>query len=622
MILAAIPRTVRLGLEPSVPGLPGIYLLAVAVFVAALAGAIFPYCGKQVKEKFGRAVCPILIGIGVLATLALVAAELYVALNGWDSFAYRRHGQLLVFVEFCCGLLSLLGWMVAQPKADAYCAPEYAFAFGAGYPFVLTLLSALLVFEETSILLCALSAALVGSGLVILHLRGRLSDDFAALYVAGQLFFSSVWWGHWVYEPILSTILAGVLALGLVATIVKLLVGECLGRRLAGREKSSPKRALTSMDAVLESMRGSDRLSPRERQVAMLTLEGKTDIKIAEELGISKSSVASLRRRGYLKLGVSGKRDLLEKAGAAATDHEDDTLQPDLSFAIVGLARLIAIIVPLALLAISGPDFTAAYAGWDGYVARGVAALILVLACFPSGGRLASATRRDERSVSLALAKMVCALMFAYGARAAVGPTYVKVPCWYAIAALIMLLVVQGFESDESACRKAWTPASILSAGLMELARPDTCCSLLAASGMLLFDYAGYRFGAPGVAEGLPGIAEALLIVSAALCVRVVAENCVSNTDDDLLFAAEEDKAILYLRARGLSEVQARAVSLLASGASARQVCERCFISPGSLGTFRTRAYKKLGVNTMDDLRILLEREVDFPKRDKPSPVK
>ena len=49
-----------------------------------------------------------------------------------------------------------------------------------------------------------------------------------------------------------------------------------------------------------------DRLSPRERQVLRLVVEGKTSKEIARHFGVKPSSVDTYRSRIKAKLGVGG----------------------------------------------------------------------------------------------------------------------------------------------------------------------------------------------------------------------------------------------------------------------------------------------------------------------------
>ena len=64
--------------------------------------------------------------------------------------------------------------------------------------------------------------------------------------------------------------------------------------------------------------RASRVLSPRERTVAGLLVQGKTLKAVAEELGVSRSTVSTLCERIYRKLGVSRRAQLAMRLHALA----------------------------------------------------------------------------------------------------------------------------------------------------------------------------------------------------------------------------------------------------------------------------------------------------------------
>ena len=79
--------------------------------------------------------------------------------------------------------------------------------------------------------------------------------------------------------------------------------------------------------AQLESLLRAEPLSPREAQVCARALIGMTNLGIALELGVKESTIATLRRRAYAKLGIASVHELfllcLRRLGgrAAGTDQ-------------------------------------------------------------------------------------------------------------------------------------------------------------------------------------------------------------------------------------------------------------------------------------------------------------
>ena len=75
-------------------------------------------------------------------------------------------------------------------------------------------------------------------------------------------------------------------------------------------------------------------------------------------------------------------------------------------------------------------------------------------------------------------------------------------------------------------------------------------------------------------------------------------------------FLDDEDRCVLYLRGRGLGELEARVVTWIASGAGTQLICNRLHVAPGTVNAYRARAYTRLGVHSSRELAELLARDV------------
>ena len=73
---------------------------------------------------------------------------------------------------------------------------------------------------------------------------------------------------------------------------------------------------------------------------------------------------------------------------------------------------------------------------------------------------------------------------------------------------------------------------------------------------------------------------------------------------------ADEDRCVLYLRGRGLGELEARVVTWIASGAGTQLICDQLHVAPGTVNAYRARAYTRLGVHSSRELAELLARDV------------
>lgn len=623
MTLAAIPRTVRQGLEPCVPGLPDLYLLSVALLVIALAGLFLPYCAEKIRKRLLPVAKPLVVLLGVITTVALIAVELYVMHIGRDSLGYRRYGQCFISAEFFCGLLSLLGWAFAQPGGGDLGAARVSFLLGAACPFAVMVLSLAVACPSGTFLASAISAAVVGASLAVLRTLNRFPRDFTLRYVAGQVFFSTIWWGRWAGEPVLKEISSVTLLLCILAGIVALLTGLYRAKEQGLSADSFSGASGAPLIPPFDDRAASTPLSPRERQVTERTLAGKTDAQIAEELAIGKSSVATLRRRSYLKLGVSGKKELLEKVSANSCASKPSSVIEGRCVPgfLSGLFTLTLITAALAILRVAGLSIPST---WGGYLVRPAVLVLLLFTCLSARPADCLEGGRIRKPAPLVAAQAFGAILLAYGMRSAAGQDYFQEPVYYSTVALVLLMLAQGFDTSQrgSAVSEPSFLIQIARNGVACFSALDYRVGLICAAAVVPFDFIGYREVATGVTQGLPGLPHMLLLAVLILCVRVISSNWSTCLDGELPIDERTNRAVLYLRGRGLSEVQARAIAHLALGASPQKVSALCHVSLGSLGTFRTRAYKKLDVSGMDDLRILLEREAGMPKHDKVSPVK
>ena len=73
---------------------------------------------------------------------------------------------------------------------------------------------------------------------------------------------------------------------------------------------------------------------------------------------------------------------------------------------------------------------------------------------------------------------------------------------------------------------------------------------------------------------------------------------------------ADEERCVLYLRGRGLGELESRVVTWIASGAGTRLICDRLHVASGTVNAYRARAYARLGVHSSRELAELLARDV------------
>ena len=72
------------------------------------------------------------------------------------------------------------------------------------------------------------------------------------------------------------------------------------------------------------------------------------------------------------------------------------------------------------------------------------------------------------------------------------------------------------------------------------------------------------------------------------------------------------ERARHYLVGRGLGQLQSDILIDLASGEDLSTVCKKNATTPATVYSYRTRAFEKLGLNSIDELRKLLKDEAGF----------
>lgn len=115
--------------------------------------------------------------------------------------------------------------------------------------------------------------------------------------------------GRWVQMNVYRDRASGRFEPGALAKLTEMgpLLIACAGKHLAQRSHATGRRdraaTIASFESMLQSLDAG--LTQRERQVCAHALAGVTVAGIAVTLGVKESTVATLRRRAYAKLGIS-----------------------------------------------------------------------------------------------------------------------------------------------------------------------------------------------------------------------------------------------------------------------------------------------------------------------------
>lgn len=74
----------------------------------------------------------------------------------------------------------------------------------------------------------------------------------------------------------------------------------------------------------------------------------------------------------------------------------------------------------------------------------------------------------------------------------------------------------------------------------------------------------------------------------------------------------DEERCVLYLRGRGVGELQAHVLLKIALGLSTPEVCEALHVAAGTVNAYRAQGYELLGIHSSRQLADLLARDVGF----------
>lgn len=294
-------------------------------------------------------------------------------------------------------------------------------------------------------------------------------------------------------------------------------------------------------------------LSPRQQEVLSALTKGKTAGEIAAELGITPGAVGEHKRRAFQRLGIDGIEDL-DSRDSVNTGSDEGLPEP--------LHRLL-LCVPGVLILLYGLG-----PGW-----ASLKALRLMMAW----------------SIAVVAADSLTGK--AHGA------------CCDFVSLALMLLVFLAMPAGNRrlaelafACFVGNVASQVVARGELIGARGE------GAALVPWLVQVSWKFD---LAEGLLWAAcLGLALVTAARLVAAIGSRW------DSCEIGQMDAAFLrtYLESRGLNELQARVAVLCADGCSNREICQELMISPGTVNSYRTKAYSQLGVSGRDDLRELFNK--------------
>lgn len=345
-------------------------------------------------------------------------------------------------------------------------------------------------------------------------------------------------------------------------------------RGTCGDERPSAEDPASVVREALLGLRGGGALSERELEVACGLACGHPVAEIAQELGVSASTVSTYRARAYEKLGVETNAQLVASlTRPPLTSDPRDAQKPTFrSRMLPGVALAAACVAGCLCVCYEGDGALVAY-----NVAL-VAAGALLIAVGP--------IRIGEGGQSLGYSLAGVLVGLSMSAVLVLSPV---APGGFLGVALFAFVLAISVVASVWAAQEGLGSQQALGAGLGLLA-------------MISVSYSG-RYISPWMLLCFT----LACIAAAAVLLWVGARGRRGKLVEKTLDG--EVRARLYLEGRGLSSLEAGVALMAARGATAAETALALSMSPSSVAANKSRGLKKLGVEGIGDLRELLKKD-------------
>ena len=380
-------------------------------------------------------------------------------------------------------------------------------------------------------------------------------------------------------------------------------------------------------------------LSDREFIVLLATANGKTAKQIADDLGISIATVGSYRTRGYEKLGVRGKKGLVNllalHRAEGLSPHEklaDDLPREDAGpilpntpfFFLAQTATIGCLLVYIAYGPINHwyqsttDDWVLSY--WQPVIELLITSALVILSAIMTIRNLSSgdydyalsplkdltisrmgyvALILDVAAAGYLLSEMTSIFDFRSGGISIIG-----------LAAALFFIGLTMSPDNQKPSFVSFPRCICFGFKVSVLYCPEVF-GLFALSALFWVDTtSSWLIFFPDSWQPLTMICTftiALFVITVYFKFQGAASEATA------LPPTSEKRLISYLLGRGLSNLQADVISLTLQGEATEDICKRLSIAPGTVGSYRSRAYAMLGVRDLNELRELLIREAHIP---------
>ena len=652
-LLAATPYGPFIVGDPVVPGLGGAIVYATVLALLVAWHWLGDWLEPRILHVFPKAFDWFFLAARS-TTLMLVPLGLVAVINATVESVDLPWGlvELIDGLEVFCRIVGTFGWCMYVDKEVAVRAEPSRFPaariyfLGCAWPSAVLLIALSLC--AASLARSVLLPVLVAVTVVLWGRHGsrvgEIPENTAMYLVAGHLtsslfleFLMSLW-SHMIFE----TYYPPAIVLGYLAVVLLCasLFEAALKAAAKWHTRTVSSASIDSLPAANEEdevanllgKAASSPLTQRELSVMCKTALGHSAATIADSLGIAEVTVASYRRRGYDKLGLSGASELRQyvrdRKGRLVAAKESDEKEKQASKPSV-LGQTAFVILMLSVIFMIWPDIIYNHSKGDYGSVSGICrfglfvfVVLLVLAGViwaevssgPNEGD-DSVGRLTSREAVLTLAHY---LLFSVGSYFAWSSS----PIWtgiglnlnhylsYRLKILLLLVLVflwlgaEKLENDGSTrCSRRLLNALLL--GVRRLFGMGAENLLFLAAALYIsewFDY--YLIGT--LSNPAAYVYPAAIAVLTICLWRRLKWRRIKVTPKGI------ERTRHYLIGRGLGQLQSDILIDLASGEDLATVCKKSATTPATVYSYRARAFEKLGLNSIDELRKLLKDEAGF----------
>lgn len=579
--------------------------------------------------------------IGMVATVGFTVSEAYGLVRGVGPLYTETQISIestFMLAEVICSTISVLCWALVtdasenQLGRDSPALLALLFLFGSIVPALCALAASVLQIDSRLVSLIFSSfvflLALAGSlawrrcGRTTRHILILMAGHMAFLSFRGILDeYRAEYWdsglpdvAFYLFFIVLCTVFVGMVLTRCVHSrkhIDLISFGEDRALEAEGEDDARAAHLEACFVATYPT------LTEREAAVLARSAMGGTAKTVAADLGLAEATVATYRKRGYGKLGVSGIRDL--RRLAVELESNDDQLNQDFMTpgveeckraqpATTSTPEVIAFaFVIFQFVVVPSNNFQIG----DLWFHRGsfaIAWVVSLLLSLASMGKFICCHNREKSPSEASLywgltVSSVISIVLVCTLSAGVYCAWNGM--WaYRIWGILLLLTASIVIGKHSSYRR--TPLlTCLLVGFRSMFLEDSSLPLLASASLAItYNLELTQLGM--VSERLRIIYPAVTFLGLVLSVIVVRVNSGPASEPT---SKEFERATHYLAGRGIDGLRGLVMADLAFGFTLSEVCRRRCTTPATVKSYRQRTYVDLQIHSIVELRELLFTE-------------